>query len=98
MASPGVSPRGQFASVEEYVEFVGGQRPIKKVGVCAGGVFFCRTVACCACVWDGWVDGCLWLAGWIDSVGRSIDLSDRFVGRACCRFGAFAVPLNRRTD
>lgn len=31
MASPGASPRGQFASVEEYVDFVGGQRPIKKV-------------------------------------------------------------------
>ena len=37
MASPGASPRGQFASVEEYVDFVGGQRPIKKV---RGGGFW----------------------------------------------------------
>jgi hypothetical protein len=35
MSIPGVvSPKGNFTTVEEYVEFVGGQRTIKKVGVC----------------------------------------------------------------
>ena len=41
MASPGASPRGQFASVEEYVEFVGGQRAIKKVRACVRGWVYC---------------------------------------------------------
>lgn len=57
MASPGASPRGQFASVEEYVEFVGGQRPIKKVRACLLVYllfYFCRAAGTGWC-WAGLV-------------------------------------------
>lgn len=33
-----LSPRGNFSSVEEYVEYVGGQRAIKKVLIANNGI------------------------------------------------------------